>query len=501
MAEPDPYADPYASPAPVTVQAPPQDYGNPSAYAPMLERHQTAFNEREKERQQIEAKQQLNTDQMSTLLEDAAKTIRKSREGRSNLPMIALGAGMMGTPGDFGTQVGAGLRAMVPQIQKQREDEDKTELTLAELGTKAGEIRNMPLKTKLDYLKAIQLGDIATIRAIETAQVRAQAQQGNKSGTLDLNTQKAHAAVMQKASAEAFKQLQELNKDNDYTQEEMQKVYSDLLKQQITLQAGASGMQLNDEYVNKALQAQMPGMGVASNQFPNLADMKAEGEKEGLPAMPPTYDTMGAKDRSKQRLKEAEAYRKESTKWDEQAGTDKTMDNDLREAQAIIQANPDLIGKIKGRGWNISPEADRLAKILARLETTSVPKGQGQITDFERRLFKEALPTMTSNPEAALRTLQVMRDANNRSSEQRAFMDKYYRTYRTLEGANTKWEEYMKSPTGSYVTEQGGKLVPNADRMSSDIYFKWQRMGSPEVRRGPNGEWMVRRDGKVEVLK
>jgi len=506
MADPDPYTnpDPYASPSPVTVQAPPQDYGAPGAYDPMLQRYRTAFQEREKQRESVEAKQQLNTDQMSTLLEDAAKAIRKNREGRSNLPMMAFGAGMMGTPGDFGTQVGAGLRAMIPAVEHQRKDEDQTEVTLANLGTKAGEIRDAPLKTKLDYLKALQLGDVATIRAIETAQIRASAQQAKtdtKQGTLDLNTQKAHAQVLQKATEAAMKHVADLDKDNDFTPEERQQLYRDTLKQQLTFTAGGAGIQLNDEFINKALQMPMPSVGSPANLFPKPEEMKAEGERLGLPEMPRTYDAMGSKDRAKLRAEQNKAYTKESAKWDEQSSIDKGNDDLMREAETIIREKPDLMGLIAGRGWDVSTEAVRLKTILRRLEVTNVPKGQGQITDYERELFREAGVAMTQNPQAALQTLQAMRAANNRSSEQRTFMDNYFKTYRTLEGAASKWEEYTRSNGGSYVTMKDGKLVPNANRMPPEIYFKHQRLGSDlPIAKGPDGKWYVMRDGKPEPL-
>jgi len=159
------------------------------------------------------------------------------------------------------------------------------------------------------------------------------------------------------------------------------------------------------------------------------------------------------------------------------------------------------MGLIAGRGWDVSPEAVRLKTILRRLEVTNVPKGQGQITDYERELFREAGVAMTQNPQAALQTLQAMRAANNRSSEQRTFMDNYFKTYRTLEGAASKWEEYTRSNGGSYVTMKDGKLVPNANRMPPEIYFKHQRLGSDlPIAKGPDGKWYVMRDGRPEPL-
>lgn len=214
----------YAPQSPYAIALPSSDYGNPKAYDAYLSEHRTAFAEREKQREAIEAKQQLSADQMSTILKDAAATIRKNREGRSNLPLMALGANMMG-PGDFGTQVGRGLQAMVPAIQKQRETDDQEEVTLANLGVKAEEMKNAPLKTKLDYLKALQLGDMNSIKAIEQAQVRAQAQAAKgptgKMAIAQRLIDEAKAQGKTMSMDEALQRLQELGERNPA---DMQKV-------------------------------------------------------------------------------------------------------------------------------------------------------------------------------------------------------------------------------------------------------------------------------------
>ncbi|HYX04006.1 MAG TPA: hypothetical protein VE963_18070, partial [Reyranella sp.] len=135
---------------------------------------QDAINDRKKQeaaRQDAESKEQYNADQMSTILDQATAAIKKSREGRSNLALMTLGANMMG-PGNFGDQLGRGLRAMVPAIQKQREEDTQEEITLANLGVKRWDMQNAPLKTKLDYLRAMEKGDIDTQRAIELAQLK-----------------------------------------------------------------------------------------------------------------------------------------------------------------------------------------------------------------------------------------------------------------------------------------------------------------------------------------
>jgi hypothetical protein len=167
----DPYGDPYSSPyaalMPLTVQ-------NPELAQKFVSEHQAAIAARNKEMQDVQQAQQMNTDKMAKLLDDTAAKIRDAKAGQSNLPLIALGANMMG-PGDFGTQLGRGLRAMVPAIQQQREADQATDLKLADLDLQKTKLQNLPLDQRLRYIQALQTGDINALRAIEAAQVRSAA--------------------------------------------------------------------------------------------------------------------------------------------------------------------------------------------------------------------------------------------------------------------------------------------------------------------------------------
>jgi len=349
---PDPYApQTAANVSGVTVQQPAFTIGagGEGTAERYLQEYRQHRKDMEQQRQAVEAKQQLSTDEATKLLDETTKQIRARRD-RPGLALLTLGANMMG-PGNFGDQLGRGLRAMGPQIQAERTAQDQDELTIANLGIKKAELANAPLKTKLDYLRALELGDVNAQRAIEQAQIRS----GNQAQQQQLNQQKLQAGILQKASAEAMNQFKELNKDNDYTQEEAQKLYRKLLERQLTLQAGGAGVQLNEEYVRKALDMPMPAVGVQTNLFPKTEDMQKEGARVGLPDMPPTYQDMGPKDRAKERSKQADAYRAEAKGWDEQAAHDKASDEQLREAEAIIRAHPDLLGMISCRAGRDGP--------------------------------------------------------------------------------------------------------------------------------------------------
>src|SRR5580765_2463229 len=108
------------APAPV-IEAP---MVNPEAAQAMGLRfrgeHQASMDARTKDVDNLFSKQQLNIDNMSKILDDTTASLKRSREGRSNLGLMALGAGMMSSPGNFGTQLGMGVKAMIPAIQQER---------------------------------------------------------------------------------------------------------------------------------------------------------------------------------------------------------------------------------------------------------------------------------------------------------------------------------------------------------------------------------------------
>lgn len=146
---------------------------DPNVARGYINQHRGAMAGRDAEINDVKSKQQANIDQMSKLLDETVASLRASREGRSNLPLLALGAGMLSAPGNFGQQVGAGLKMMVPTIAAQREEEDQFQNNLSNIGLKRAAITNAPLDEQLRYLKALQVGDINAIRSIESSIIKA----------------------------------------------------------------------------------------------------------------------------------------------------------------------------------------------------------------------------------------------------------------------------------------------------------------------------------------
>jgi hypothetical protein len=486
----DPYAntDPYAKPAvvdPMTAMvraAADAQRVDPVISQQQLQGHRQAFQEREKERAGIEGKQQLNVDDMTKLLDETAATIKKSRAGRSNLPLMAMGAAMMSSPGNFGTQLGAGFGAMVPAIQKQRQEDDETALQLAKLGLKKGEIAAGPMDLKLKYIQALQLGDMNAIRSIETQLARAGATSGDKAADQarkDLEQsrkeQQLKLKVITDASAAAQKRFAEANKDTLYSQEEAQKIYEHMLKDEIDRRAGGAGITINQDEVGKTMGRDLPALGTPDMYFPKKEDMAKAGEKVGLPEPPPTYDDMGAKERHAERARQQAGYSKAQAGWETDSAKAADLDDQLQQARDIIARRPDLVGPAQKYLTDVSSDAQQLNRILKNLQVHGVPKGQGQVSNMERELFADAGVTMKMQPKAAIEALDQQREALKRGVDHREFMDTYFKTYKTFDGANAAWEKYVHSAGSTVIRNQRGELVANPNRMSWQDFYKAQR--------------------------
>lgn len=146
--------------------------GNPELARAYLDRHRASIAGREGKINETMDSQKANIEQMSRLLDETTQALKASRQGRSNLPLIALGAGMMSSTGNFGQAVGEGLRMMVPTIAADRQDEEDFQSKLSDIGMRKATIANAPLESQLSYLKALQVGDINAMRDIEKAQIR-----------------------------------------------------------------------------------------------------------------------------------------------------------------------------------------------------------------------------------------------------------------------------------------------------------------------------------------
>lgn len=181
---------------------------------------------RDKERKDAEQAQQMNVDKMSQVLDETAAKIRSARSGGgSNIPLISMGAAMMGSPGGIGQQLGAGFKALAPAIEKQREGDVEMESKIGDLGLQKGKLAMMPLEDRLKYIQALQTGNIAGLRAIEAAQVKGQTKTATGKMALIEQIKSDAAAKGQTLSTEdALKVLQSTSERNPASMQEVDRL-------------------------------------------------------------------------------------------------------------------------------------------------------------------------------------------------------------------------------------------------------------------------------------
>ena len=467
---------------------------NPEAAREMgfafLAKHQAAMDARTKEVDNVFSKQQLNVDTMSKMLDDTTATLKRQREGRSNLPLMALGAGMMTSKGSFGEQLGAGVKAMVPAIQQQRGDDEDYQYKLAQMAMRRAGVENAPLQDKLAYLRALQVGDESTIRAIESGLIKVQGQT-DKAG--DKSAQKA-AELEEKANNHAMQRAQDqvdkLGKDYFSTPQEREE---ELIRR---YQQIARSLKVPEESITRfsgGLRSQIdPNKGKGMFTTPgDKPEDHAEAQKLGLPPKPVgyTYDSYpNPADRQKAYRIERENYEKETKSQQAETQTILTNDRDLERAENIMKKYPGITGRTSGvlpNLWSRYPTAatDELKAIFTKNQVYAVPQGQGAISNFERELFEAAKPRMDNLPDANKNLITVQRQIIADQLEKQKFINTYFGHYKTTMGANDAWADYARSKEGraAFDDPQTGMVVPNPARITWQEYMKKKWGNAPQT--------------------
>lgn len=490
MADDDPYSTPYDS-GTGTVIAPPLAANNPTLAREFLEHHRGQFQRREGQVVGVENQQQANIDRMSKVLEETAAAIKAARSGRVNLPLMAFGAGMLSTPGNFGSQLGGGFRAAVPTIQADREADDKTNLNLANLAATRAGLENAPLKDRLAYIRALQTGDLAAMRTIEAALIRGQ--------TTDANRQQQQVSKALGTALDTARKLYTAeNKEMYSTAEEAEARINELTRQQIEIQR-AAGIDIPQAVVDRVLKTNAPG-GQGPAAAPQRRQAKGfypktneEGAALGLPNRPAaySYDMIGPGKQT------ADKFQEESKKWGKLTEDWKTSNEDaartdagLDEITRILDRNPKVVGRQKALPNNIIPnfseDSQRLQALFNSINLSNVPKGQGAVSNYERELFSSANANMNMEAQANKDHIAMMRRVLERRKDYRSYLEGYFTAYGTIDGADEAWDRYVKSPVGSMVVrDKAGKFIPNPSHQTWREFFQSERNPVPKQEGGP----------------
>jgi hypothetical protein len=479
----DPYADADAVSLPGNrpVMMPPAQANIPLAQG-FLAQHRAAMEARQPQIADVQQKQQASIDEMTRILDETTSALRASRQGRVNLPMLALGAGMMG-PGNFGDQVGRGLANMVPAIQQSRKEEDEFQSNIAGLALKKAQIAQLPMRDQLAYLKAVQLGDLNAIRAIEAQMVRA-GPQGAKEGIVE---QKNRAKVINDAMGEARKQIDAAGREYYPTDEAYQQAVAERFKQLVQVQRDL-GFDIPQDQIDRILQTMKPvetGLGERKSGFNPQHISDADTYKSGLPKKPEgyIYESVGPKDRKDVLTKEQAAWNKLSADFIDDTKTADDLISKADRALRLIEKKPEMLGSQYGViGGGMIPdflkskEGQELNSIFKDLQVHGFPKGQGAVSNGERELFAQGQADMNKGAVPNKNILESMKIAMERDKDRREFLTSYFNRYRTTGDALAEWNKYISSNAGSsYIRDDKGEIVPNRNRMNWREFFRKDR--------------------------
>lgn len=121
------------------------------------------------------------TDAVKAAGDELNKTIAELRarhdgaNGGINLPLLALGAGMLSTPGNFGQQLGTGLKSMGDVIQKQRMSDTDFLQGIASLQQRQQALNDVPFKDASMLAREGQLKEEGNVANLEKAIITSKA--------------------------------------------------------------------------------------------------------------------------------------------------------------------------------------------------------------------------------------------------------------------------------------------------------------------------------------
>ncbi len=473
------------TPAPTAQSIYPADSGatNVELANQFLTKHNASMTARQPEIDNTLSRMQLTTDSMTKMLDDTTAALKASRQGRINNPLLAMGAGMLSNTGNFGSQLGAGLTQMIPQIHADRKEEDDTNLQLAQLALKRGALEQLPLEKKLDYMKALQMGDLGSVRAIEQSLIRAQAKDPNTAiAKQAAEDAKLRQRTVQQAMEEARKAVNAETADMNLTDADKAKLIAERFKQHVEVQR-ANGIAIPQDVVDRIEKSVTTGSGGQQKNFiedPTNPEVVARAKEAGLPPPPPTYDPskLGIKQRSDLLKANSQTFSKESKGWDDASKMMSDLMSDTERAEALLKTKNGAAAVGPQYGAlpnsvipNTSDEAQKLKGLFTKMQLHSVPKGQGAVSNMERELFEKGSPNMGVNADSNLAMLTIQKEIIKRDTERRAFLSDYYNHYRTTDGAMAQWDRYINS-AGQAFKYDGSKIVPNTNRMSYKEYFR-----------------------------
>lgn len=123
------------------------------------------------------------------------------------------------------------------------------------------------------------------------------------------------------------------------------------------------------------------------------------------------------------------------------------------------------------------------------MQVTDVPKGQGQVSNFERELFAKGHPSVGQLGTTNGNIVAAKRALFNAEGDRLAFREAYLRNNQTLNGADQAWDRYVAANPYSYTDAKGRiGVLGQGQRTAWEDYFGVRAAPArPAVQRPPPG--------------
>lgn len=481
----------------IPLLSPYDTVGDPDAAQEYIKKHQGEADRFGGQADSVMRQREDMVAQANKVLDEATAALKASRQGRTNLPLLEMGAAMLATPGNFGTQLGAGLGALSKGISRDRASADDFQEKIARIAIQRAGLGDAPLRDKLAYLRQMQLGSMGAARDIEKMAIRTRTVDETSQGTNILRLYDAARKNIQ--SQFAGQEAMDPKLLSDAVNEEFVRLiglYNDNAPKGRQIDVNTAWKYAGVSPTPQGDIVPVGGGNVPQETAIQRAQREAQAKKRfelpsdeqrreiGIPPLDVPSPYQGVDIDTARKM-----YQSANTAFDkEQKDTIDAMsmaaDNAIKAKQFMTDYRRSsrtggVGGMLPGAG---STEANRMDNISATLQSQGVPKGQGAVSDFERRLFGR-MTLRRDSTEAANQTVVDAYDMmERRLREKQSFEDAYFRTHRTTAGMATAWEKYINSPEGRLLTEdKKGNVIINKDHKSWKEWFKSQEKGASKI--------------------
>lgn len=128
-------------------------------------------------------------------------------------------------------------------------------------------------------------------------------------------------------------------------------------------------------------------------------------------------------------------------------------------------------GPIAGRrAVSFDKNYQELKQLESKLATSDFKPGQGQISNFERQLFKESGPNTTNDSKTNENIVGLRLGAIQNTKDRLNFKQWFLQQNGSLMGADKQWQDYLDA-NPRFVTDDKRNVVPNANRVDYSTYF------------------------------